>query len=182
MRKPITLHNRRDSASLLDWLDTRQNYERKPPRASKAAFSLGRMRRLLEVLDNPHHAFPVVHVAGTKGKGSTVAMLAAILDTAGYRTGRYMSPMSIPSGNASASAASRSCRRNSRQPVRSCDRRSIGSINWLIAVTGNVLPGSRLSRQWRSSTLPRPVWTSPFWRRGSGAGSMPQTSHGRSSR
>ena len=31
MRKPITLHNRRDSASLLDWLDTRQNYERKPP-------------------------------------------------------------------------------------------------------------------------------------------------------
>ena len=92
MRKPITLHDRRDSASLLDWLDTRQNYERKPPRASKAAFSLGRMRRLLEVLDNPHHAFPVVHVAGTKGKGSTVAMLAAILDTAGYRTGRYMSP------------------------------------------------------------------------------------------
>lgn len=50
------------------------------------------MRRLLALLGNPHRGIPVVHVAGTKGKGSTVAMLASILEAAGYRTGRYMSP------------------------------------------------------------------------------------------
>lgn len=58
----------------------------------KAAFSLHGMRRLLAAIGHQHRAIPVVHVAGTKGKGSTVAMLAAILEEAGYRTGRYMSP------------------------------------------------------------------------------------------
>lgn len=73
------------------WLSTRIDYERVPPR-EKAAFGLHGMRRLLAEIGNPHHRLPVVHVAGTKGKGSTVAMLAAILQQAGYRTGRYMSP------------------------------------------------------------------------------------------
>jgi dihydrofolate synthase/folylpolyglutamate synthase len=50
------------------------------------------MRRLLALIGNPHDAFPVVHVAGTKGKGSTVAMIAAILGEAGLRVGRYLSP------------------------------------------------------------------------------------------
>jgi dihydrofolate synthase/folylpolyglutamate synthase len=74
------------------WLATRIDFERTPPRAAPAAFGLARMRRLLAQLGNPHHALAVVHVAGTKGKGSTVAMLAAILEEAGLRTGRYMSP------------------------------------------------------------------------------------------
>jgi dihydrofolate synthase/folylpolyglutamate synthase len=73
------------------WLATRIDYERVPPRA-KAAYGLHGMRRLLAAIGNPHRNLPVVHVAGTKGKGSTVAMLAAILEKAGYRTGRYMSP------------------------------------------------------------------------------------------
>jgi dihydrofolate synthase/folylpolyglutamate synthase len=50
------------------------------------------MRRLLAELGNPERRFPVAHVAGTKGKGSTVAMLAEILHEAGYTVGRYMSP------------------------------------------------------------------------------------------
>jgi dihydrofolate synthase/folylpolyglutamate synthase len=50
------------------------------------------MRRLLALIGHPHDAFPVVHVAGTKGKGSTVAMIAAILGQAGLRVGRYLSP------------------------------------------------------------------------------------------
>lgn len=79
------------SAAVHAWLDTRIDYERSPPRV-KAAFSLHGMRRLLAAIGNPHRGMPVVHVAGTKGKGSTVAMLAAILEEAGYRTGRYMSP------------------------------------------------------------------------------------------
>ena len=74
------------------WLATRVDFERTPPRAAPAAFGLARMRRLLAAVGNPHHALPVVHVAGTKGKGSTVAMLTAILEEAGLRTGRYLSP------------------------------------------------------------------------------------------
>jgi dihydrofolate synthase / folylpolyglutamate synthase len=76
----------------LAWLATRIDFERTPPRAAPAAFGLTRMRRLLAEVGHPHHALAVVHVAGTKGKGSTVAMLAAILEEAGLRTGRYMSP------------------------------------------------------------------------------------------
>lgn len=55
-------------------------------------FRLDRMRELLARLDNPHLKLPTVHVAGTKGKGSTAAMIAAMLTAAGYRTGLYSSP------------------------------------------------------------------------------------------
>ncbi len=47
---------------------------------------------LLNGLDNPQHKFKSVHVGGTNGKGSTSHMLAAILQTAGYKTGLYTSP------------------------------------------------------------------------------------------
>ncbi|MDD5219882.1 MAG: bifunctional folylpolyglutamate synthase/dihydrofolate synthase [Candidatus Bipolaricaulis sp.] len=53
---------------------------------------LTRIRRLLEALGNPERSFPAVHVAGTNGKGSVVAMLDSVLRAAGYRTGRYTSP------------------------------------------------------------------------------------------
>ncbi|HVI49374.1 MAG TPA: folylpolyglutamate synthase/dihydrofolate synthase family protein [Chitinophaga sp.] len=47
---------------------------------------------LLDQLDNPHHKFKTIHVAGTNGKGSSSHMLAAILQQAGYKTGLYTSP------------------------------------------------------------------------------------------
>lgn len=47
---------------------------------------------LCDALDNPHHKFKSVHIAGTNGKGSTSHMLAAILQQAGYKTGLYTSP------------------------------------------------------------------------------------------
>jgi len=79
--------------SALAWLDRRINFERVvPATAGPGTFGLGRVRRLLAAVENPHESFPVVHVAGTKGKGSTVAMLAAALQAAGHRVGRYMSP------------------------------------------------------------------------------------------
>ena len=53
---------------------------------------LDRIRRLIEHLDNPQAAYPAVHVAGTNGKGSVVAMLAGVLCRAGLRVGRYTSP------------------------------------------------------------------------------------------
>jgi dihydrofolate synthase/folylpolyglutamate synthase len=59
----------------------------------KIDLSLGRTLRLLAALGNPHeHLPPVIHVAGTKGKGSTVAMMRACLEAAGYRVHTYISP------------------------------------------------------------------------------------------
>lgn len=53
---------------------------------------LERMRQFLSLLDEPHLVAPVVHVAGTNGKGSVCAMVTAILMEAGYRVGTTMSP------------------------------------------------------------------------------------------
>ena len=55
--------------------------------------SLGRVERLLAALGNPErHLPPVIHIAGTNGKGSTLAMLAAMLRAGGQRVDRYISP------------------------------------------------------------------------------------------
>lgn len=53
---------------------------------------LERIQQLLVQLGNPHHKVPVLHVAGTNGKGSVCAYLSAVLTEAGYRVGRYTSP------------------------------------------------------------------------------------------
>jgi dihydrofolate synthase / folylpolyglutamate synthase len=53
---------------------------------------LERITHLLQVLGNPHHHFPAIHIGGTSGKGTTAAMAAAMLTAAGYRTGLYLSP------------------------------------------------------------------------------------------
>jgi dihydrofolate synthase/folylpolyglutamate synthase len=80
-------------AAALAWLERRVNYERTaPPSPTAGSFGLARMRRLLKSLGSPHLRCRVVHVAGTKGKGSVVAMLAQVLHEAGHRVGRYMSP------------------------------------------------------------------------------------------
>ncbi len=55
-------------------------------------WNLDRVHELLRLLDNPHVGPVTLHVAGTKGKGSTCAMLAAALTTAGYTTGLFTSP------------------------------------------------------------------------------------------
>ena len=77
----------------IDFLFGRINYERINTESySTSDFKLDRMRRLLEMMGNPHERIPVVHVAGTKGKGSTCSMLASILSRSGYRCGLYISP------------------------------------------------------------------------------------------
>jgi dihydrofolate synthase/folylpolyglutamate synthase len=55
-------------------------------------FDLDGIRQALQALGNPERAYPTAIVAGTNGKGSTCAMLASILECAGYRTGLYTSP------------------------------------------------------------------------------------------
>jgi dihydrofolate synthase/folylpolyglutamate synthase len=79
-------------ADALAWLDRRVNYERSLPTGRTGSFGLARMRRLLTAIGSPQSRLPVVHVAGTKGKGSTVAMIASILSASGHRTGAYLSP------------------------------------------------------------------------------------------
>ncbi|HJR81433.1 MAG TPA: folylpolyglutamate synthase/dihydrofolate synthase family protein [Anaerolineales bacterium] len=59
---------------------------------AKAEFNLDRMFALLEELGNPHMKYPIIHVAGTKGKGSVCALCASALQAAGYKTGLYTSP------------------------------------------------------------------------------------------
>lgn len=71
----------------------RIDYERTPPSGNSAGtFRLARMQDLLQRLGNPHLEVPCVHIAGSKGKGSTAAMTAAILTAAGHRTGLFTSP------------------------------------------------------------------------------------------
>ncbi len=61
-------------------------------RYAQARFNLERMEAFLKLLGEPHRQYPVIHVAGTKGKGSTAAMMASSLLAAGYRVGLYSSP------------------------------------------------------------------------------------------
>jgi len=80
-------------SEIVAWLDRRVNHERVvPASAGGGTFALARMRRLLAALGKPQDRVPAVHLAGTKGKGSTATMLAAILGAAGHRVGLYLSP------------------------------------------------------------------------------------------
>ena len=78
----------------LDWIYSHTNTERTGHfvRDRDREDNMARERALLAALGNPQNAYKIVHVAGTKGKGSTSAMIAAILQAAGYRTGLYTSP------------------------------------------------------------------------------------------
>jgi dihydrofolate synthase/folylpolyglutamate synthase len=81
-----------DYQDSLAYLFGRLNYERVGMPRIPAELRLGRMRRLLRRLGDPHAGLRIVHVAGTKGKGSTSAMIAAALTASGVRTGLFCSP------------------------------------------------------------------------------------------
>lgn len=77
----------------LKWLYEHVDYERlRLVKYDNDTFSLDRMRQLLELLGNPHEEIKCVQVAGTKGKGSTCAMTASMLEACGYTVGLYSSP------------------------------------------------------------------------------------------
>jgi dihydrofolate synthase/folylpolyglutamate synthase len=74
------------------WLDGFINLERRPDPAGWTTIKLERVVRLLELLGRPHLHGRVVHIAGSKGKGSTAAMVESVLRHSGARTGLYTSP------------------------------------------------------------------------------------------
>jgi dihydrofolate synthase / folylpolyglutamate synthase len=77
----------------LDYLYSFVDYSLKhSSELAKAEFNLDRMYALMDLLGNPQSKYPIIHVAGTKGKGSVSALCASALQAAGYRVGLYTSP------------------------------------------------------------------------------------------
>lgn len=77
----------------LNWLDEHINLEKMTALAGRAeGLSLHRMRGLAHVLGDPQDSYPVVHISGTNGKGSTSRMVAALLSAHGLKAGAYTSP------------------------------------------------------------------------------------------
>ena len=77
----------------LDFLFSNTNYESaKRLRYNQDTFNLERMHKLLRYVGNPHKKLAAVHIAGTKGKGSTCIMLSEMLISNGYKVGLYTSP------------------------------------------------------------------------------------------
>ncbi|OPX23216.1 MAG: hypothetical protein B1H04_03955 [Planctomycetales bacterium 4484_123] len=77
----------------LKYLFSLTDYERMTRvRYNRDTFNLSRMRSLLKRLGEPHKTLRCVHIAGTKGKGSTAHMLAEMLQACGHRVGLYTSP------------------------------------------------------------------------------------------
>lgn len=79
-----------DFEAALDWVWGLQNLEVTTP--AKEPYTLDRMVELLSRLGDPQDRIPAVHVAGSKGKGSTAAMIESVLRYSGRRTGFYISP------------------------------------------------------------------------------------------
>lgn len=80
-----------DYSTAIAWLYDRIDYERTRP-VSQEPFRLERIQRLLTLIGSPHLRIPAIHIAGTKGKGSTAAMIESIARHAGIRTGLFTSP------------------------------------------------------------------------------------------
>ena len=77
----------------LAYLLSKTDYEKQEKvRYNVTTFNLDRMKALLTLLGNPHTKTATVHIAGSKGKGSTATMLAKMLESNGYKVGLYTSP------------------------------------------------------------------------------------------
>ena len=87
-RKPFKTYD-----EAIKYLFNRTNYEQeKHLRYNVDTFNLKRMEHLLSLVGNPQSKVDTVHIAGTKGKGSTATMLANMLEANGYKVGLYTSP------------------------------------------------------------------------------------------
>jgi dihydrofolate synthase/folylpolyglutamate synthase len=82
-----------DYKAALAYIEKFIDYERSPDFSRQARlYNLNRISLLLELLGNPQDRLRVIHIAGSKGKGSTAALIASVLTHAGYKTGLFTSP------------------------------------------------------------------------------------------
>lgn len=80
-------------AAAIAYLYNRINFEKSQDQPyNQQNFRLSRMERLLVQIGNPQQSAPVIHIAGSKGKGSVAWLTAEVLRRSGYRTGLYTSP------------------------------------------------------------------------------------------
>lgn len=92
-KKGISGSQIRTFRQAVNYLNSLTNYERvSRSKYTSNNFNLARTTRLLSALGNPHRSFKSVHIAGTKGKGSTATMLTVMLREAGMKIGLYTSP------------------------------------------------------------------------------------------
>ena len=122
----------------LAYIDTFINSERSPDFSRQARFyNLERISHLLTQLGNPHRQLKVVHVAGSKGKGSTAALIASILTHAGYKTGLFTQPHLI--------SPRERCRINSRLISEEEFARSVDRLKPSIEAMGELKSIGRVS-------------------------------------
>ncbi len=81
-----------DYNEALDHLDGLVNYEVQPRAGAIKGLSLDKMQQVMELLGDPQHACPAIHITGTNGKGSTARMIESLLTSTGLRVGLYTSP------------------------------------------------------------------------------------------
>jgi dihydrofolate synthase/folylpolyglutamate synthase len=95
-KKTSSVHSKKPFRSYkkaMDYLSELTNFEKqKVVRYNTTTFDLKRMKKLLTSIGNPHKDIDTIHIAGTKGKGSTAAMLSKMLHSNGYKVGMYVSP------------------------------------------------------------------------------------------
>jgi len=76
----------------IKYLESFINYEKLPAWSYKKSLKLERIRGFLTIINNPQDALKCIHIAGSKGKGSTCAFVSYILREAGFKVGLYTSP------------------------------------------------------------------------------------------
>jgi len=81
-----------DYTEINSYLNSFVNFESQLHKLGPGDFNLNRVQKFLDLAGNPAGNLKIIHVAGTKGKGSTCAFLAGILQEAGYKVGLYTSP------------------------------------------------------------------------------------------
>ena len=77
---------------VMEHMESFTNLERKTDKYNTGTYRLDRMQAIMEKLGNPQNSYRTVHVAGSKGKGSTASYIASALQAAGFKTGLYTSP------------------------------------------------------------------------------------------